>query len=316
MTSTPDAAPRKEGLLASAYGFMTAPFLVRTPSNVTTSNKRKKSSPTKLVRINNLASSGVPSVSPEAENVVRVPSSQEMIGLNARCEKATMKEVKFFIHSYEEFMTCNNEKLQLVIDALNAANVGRYNKVRIQYPGFTWDPPLIDIGTLVALVQRAYPAQVVEHTLGRGKKSTIDTEDTVKPKAEEPAGLFPPTKPRINNEYKENFRDFNEEELINEVHDDDKGSYQPPDKDGHDYRSKSRSPDVNLYRERNRYDTMDRRYRHDSHTSRSDNGYNNQLTSSQRLEVKLFLDKYRTSMDQTTKKPLTFWHNVKKQQRK
>ena len=35
----------------------------------------------------------------------------------------------------------------------------------------------------------------------------------------------------------------------------------------------------------------DRRYRHDSHTSRSDNGYNNQLTSSQRLEVKLFLDK-------------------------
>ena len=28
---TPDAAPRKEGLLASAYRFMTAPFLVRTP---------------------------------------------------------------------------------------------------------------------------------------------------------------------------------------------------------------------------------------------------------------------------------------------
>ena len=36
---TPDAAPRKEGLLASAYRFMTAPFLVRTPSNVTTCNK-------------------------------------------------------------------------------------------------------------------------------------------------------------------------------------------------------------------------------------------------------------------------------------
>ena len=134
---------------------------------------------------------------------------------------------------------------------------------------------------MVALVQRAYPAQVVEHTLGHGKKSTIDTEDTVKPKAEEPAGLFPPTKQRINNEYKENFRDFNEEELINEVHDDDKGSYQPTGKDGHDYRSKSRSPDVNLYRERNRYDMTDRRYRHDSDTSRSDNGYNNQLTSSQ-----------------------------------
>ena len=46
VTSTPDAAPRKEGLLASAYRFMTAPFLVRTPSNVTTHNRRRKSSPT------------------------------------------------------------------------------------------------------------------------------------------------------------------------------------------------------------------------------------------------------------------------------
>ena len=39
VTSTPDAAPRKEGLLAFAYRFMTAPFLVRTPSNVMTHNK-------------------------------------------------------------------------------------------------------------------------------------------------------------------------------------------------------------------------------------------------------------------------------------
>ena len=39
MTSTPDAAPKKEGLLASAYRFMTAPFSVRTPSNVTTRNR-------------------------------------------------------------------------------------------------------------------------------------------------------------------------------------------------------------------------------------------------------------------------------------
>ena len=38
VTSTPDAAPRKEGLLSSAYRFMTAPFLVRTPSNVTMRN--------------------------------------------------------------------------------------------------------------------------------------------------------------------------------------------------------------------------------------------------------------------------------------
>ena len=39
------------------------------------------------------------------------------------------------------------------------------------------------------------------------------------------------------------------------------------------------------------YDTTDRRNRHDSYTSRSENSYNTQLTSSQRLEVKLFLDK-------------------------
>ena len=249
VTSTPDAVPRKEGLLASAYRFMTAPFLVRTPSNVMTRNKRKKSSPSKLVHIDNLASSGVSNISSEAENVLKVPSSQEMVGLNARCKKATMNEVKFFIHSYEEFMTCKNEKLQLVIHALNAANTERYNEVKIQYPGFTWDPPLIDIGTLVTLIQRAYPAQVVEYTLGRGKKLSLDTENTVRHKVEEPAGLFPPTKLKVNNDYQENFRDFNEEQLINEVNDDDRGSYQPPEKNSHDYRSKSRSLDMNSHRE-------------------------------------------------------------------
>ena len=135
-----------------------------------------------------------------------------------------MNEVKFFIHSYEEFMTCKNEKLQLVIHALNAANTERYNKVKIQYPGFTQDPPLINIGTLVTLVQRTYPAPVVEYTLGCGKKLSLDTENTVRHKVEEPAGLFPPTKPKVNNDYHENFRDFNEEQLINEDNDDDKGS--------------------------------------------------------------------------------------------
>ena len=39
VTSTPDAAPKKEGLLTLAYRFMTAQFLVRTPSNVTTRNR-------------------------------------------------------------------------------------------------------------------------------------------------------------------------------------------------------------------------------------------------------------------------------------
>ena len=193
-----------------------------------------------------------------------------------------------------------------MIHALNAANTERYNEVKIQYTGFTWNPPLIDIGTLVTLVQRAYPAQVVEYTLGHGKKSSLDAEDTVKHKVEEPAGLFPPTKPKVNNDYQESFRDFNEEQLINKVNDDDIGSYQPPDKNGHDYRSKSRSPETNLHRERHRYDTTDRRNRHDSYTSRSDNSYNNQLISSKRLEVKLFLDKISYFDGSNNKEALNF----------
>ena len=101
----------------------------------------------------------------------------------------------------------------------------------------------------------------------------------VKHKVEEPSGLFPPTKTKTNNDYQENFRNFNEEQIVDEVNDDDRGSYQPPDRNIHDYRSRSRSPDP--HRERNRYDTTYRRNRHDSYISRSDNSYNTQLTSSE-----------------------------------
>ena len=303
VTSTPDAAPKKEGLLASAYRFMTAPFLVRTPSNVTTRNRRKMSNPNKLVGSDKLTTSAVSDSPAEAEHILKVPTSQEIIRLNAKCEKAVMNEVKFSIHSYEEFMNCTNEKLQSVISALNAANLERYNKVKIQYPDFTWQPPLIEISMLVTLIQRAYPAQVVEYTLGR-KKSSL--ENAVKTKEEEPPGLFPPTNPKVNNVYNENFRDFNKEQLINEDNDDDRGSYQPSDKNGHDYRPRSRSLEMNSHRERNRYDAADRRSRHDSYASRSDNNYNNNLTSSQCLEVKLFLDKISYFDGSNNKEALNF----------
>ena len=158
--STPNAASKKEGLLASAYRFMTAPFSVRTPSNVTTRNRQRKSSPNKLVCINDLVTSAESNIPSNADDILKVPTPQEITRLDVRCEKAIMNEVKFFIHSYEEFMTCENKKLQSVIHALNAANVERYNEVRIQYPGFIWDPPLIDINKLVMLVQKVYPAQV------------------------------------------------------------------------------------------------------------------------------------------------------------
>ena len=298
VTNTPEAAPSKEGLLASAYRFMTAPFQVRTPRNVTMRNKRKMSNPNKLVGSEGLIPTAVADKQPETEHIPKIPTSQEIIGLNARCEKETMKEVKFFIHSYEDFMNCTNEKLQSVISALNAANMERYNQVKIQYPDFTWQPPLIEISMLVTLIQRAYPAQVVEYTLGR-KTSSLGNVD--KPKEEETPGLFPPTKPKVNNVYNENFRNFNEEQLISEVNDEDRGSYQPPDVNDHNYRS--RSPETSSHRERNRYDATDRRSRHDSYTNRS---YNNNLTSSQRLEVKLFLDKISYFDGSNNKEALNF----------
>ena len=259
MRNTPDAAPKKEGLLTSAYRFMTAPFLVRTPSNVTTCNRQRKSSPNKLVCIDNLATSAESNISPNTDSSLKIPTPLEITRLDARCEKAMENEVKFFIHSYEDFMTCKNEILQSVISALNAANADRYNKVRIQYPGFVWDPSQIDINKLVILVQSIYPAQVVEYSLACGKKSDSDTEGNDKHKVEETAGLFLPSKPKVDsNNYDESFREFNMEQSINKVNDGDRGSYQPLDRNSHSYRSRSRSPE-DTHRERHRYDASDRR---------------------------------------------------------
>ena len=204
-------------------------------------------------------------------------------------------------------MTCENEKLQSVINALNATNVDRYNEVRIQHPGFIWDPPLIDINKLVMVVQSVYPAQVVEYSLGHGKKSDSDTEGNNKHKVEETAGLFLPSKTKIdNNNYDESFREFNIEQSINEVNDSDRGSYQPSDRNSHNYRSRSRSPEDSTHRERHRCEASDRRYSHDSYTGRSDSGYNNHLTLSQCLEVKLFLDKISYFDGSNNKEALNF----------
>ena len=111
------------------------------------------SNPNKLVGNDKLATPTVSDSPSEAEHISKIPTSQEIIGLNVRCEKETMKEVRFFIHSYEEFMNCTNEKLQSAISALNAANIERYNEVKIQYPDFVWQPPQVEIGTLVTLIQ-------------------------------------------------------------------------------------------------------------------------------------------------------------------
>ena len=257
---------------------MTAPILVRTPNNVTTCNK--------LVCIDSLATPAGSNISPNTDENLKIPTPLEISRLDMRCEKAMANEVKFFIHSYEDYMNCNNEKLQSVISALNATDADKYNEVRIQYPGFVWDPPPIDINELVILVQSIYPAQVVEYSLGCGKKSDLDTEGNNKHKVQETAGLFPPSKPKVDsNNYDESFGEFNVEQSINKVNDGDRGSYQPLDRNSHNYRSRSRSPEDNAHRERHRYNASDRRYRHDSYTGRSDSGYNNHLTLSQHLEV-------------------------------
>ena len=167
--------------------------------------------------------------------------------------------------------------------------------------------PLIYINKLVILVQSIYPAQVVEYSLGCGKKSDSDMEDNVKHKVEETAGLFLPSKPKVdNNNYGKSFREFNIEHSINEVNDGDRGSYQPPHRNSHNYRSRSRSPEDSAHRERQRYNASDRRYRHDSYTGRSDSGYNNHLTLSQHLEVKLFLDKISYFDGSNNKEALNF----------
>ena len=49
VTSTPETPPQTEGFLALVYRLMTELFSVRTPKNITTRNRKRKSSPTKLV---------------------------------------------------------------------------------------------------------------------------------------------------------------------------------------------------------------------------------------------------------------------------
>ena len=79
------------------------------------------------------------------------------------------------------------------------------------------------------------------------------------------------------------------EEINEEIN--EQGSYQPPDRQKVNRRSRLRSPESSSHGERHRYDVIDRRYRYDSYSYRSDNSYSNQLTASPQMEAKLFLDK-------------------------
>ena len=105
VTTTPDAALQKEGLLASAYRLVIAPFLMRTPKNVTTRHKKRKSSPSKMVHINkitdNLASEvenpSTTSLGVSSPNdSMKIPTPNEMFLLNTHCEKCITEEVQFY----------------------------------------------------------------------------------------------------------------------------------------------------------------------------------------------------------------------------
>ena len=94
-----------------------------------TRNRRRKSSPNKLVCIDNLATFAELNISPNTDDSLKIPIPLEITRLDVRCEKARANEVKFFIHSYKDFTTCKNEKLQSVISALKAANADNTTKL-------------------------------------------------------------------------------------------------------------------------------------------------------------------------------------------
>ena len=71
----------------------------------------------------------------------------------------------------------------------------------------------------------------------------------------------------------------------------EQGSYQPSDRHEVNWRCRSRSPEASSPMERHRYDVADRRYRYDGYLNRSESSYSDQLTLSQWMEAKLFLEK-------------------------
>ena len=167
VTSTPEAAPQKESLLASVYRLMTAPFTIRTPKNVTTRTRKRNSSPAKLV-----SPTEIPGTNEETESSsMKVPPPNEMFLQNARCGKSVADEVQFYFKDNQDFITSDNQKLIAVLSVLNAANMGHYNNLRIRYPGFLLEPPVIDINKLTSVVQGIFPTQV--HIRRYDKESCI-----------------------------------------------------------------------------------------------------------------------------------------------
>ena len=81
--------------------------------------------------------------------------------------------------------------------------MGRYNYLRIRYPGFLLEPEAIDINRLTALVQSIFPAQLLRYNLGDSTKNTTSSQPDVKNENKEEVGLFPQKGKKLDTPNKE-----------------------------------------------------------------------------------------------------------------
>ena len=151
------------------------------------------------------------------------------------------QEVRVYFKSYRKFANCKNCRLKVIISALNVANVGHYNDLRIKSPGFMLQPTPVDINKLVQVIQSVYPAEVVQYSLGAPRKDEGKTSDAVPmgnkdvnnvglflPKGKDQAGLLPPnSSPKNDKKSNEHLRNFDMDQSVEETN--EQGSYQPPD---------------------------------------------------------------------------------------
>ena len=226
---------------------------------------------------------------------MKVPPPNEMFLLNTRCEKSITDEVQFYFKDYQDFITSDNQKLIAVLSTLNTTNMGRYNDLRIRYPGFLLEPPVININKLTSVVQSIFPAQVLKYAIRDRIKNPTPASPETKNEKMEGVGLFPPKGKNLDKSANPNLipintDEFNEhlgkpqiEQSVKEVNEDlnERGSYQPPDYPNDNSRGRPRSPESIERRDRYRYDVTDRRYRFDYNDNRSDSSENFLLTASQ-----------------------------------
>ena len=222
---------------------------------MTTRARQRKSNPIKLVSPAEITGTNAET---KTDNM-KLPPPNEMFLLNTRCEKSIiiMDEVQFYFKDYQDFITSNNQKLIAVLSTLNATNMGRYNDLRIRYPGSLIEPPVIDINKLTSVVQSIFPAQVLKYTIGDKIKNPAPASPETKNEKMEGVGLFPakgknldrPANPNLipinTDEFNERLGKPQMEQSVKEVNEDlnERGSYQPPDNLNDNSRGRLRSPE-------------------------------------------------------------------------